>query len=148
MKEIFSNLESIKKIFQESGVVLAYIFGSAAKKGLTKLSDIDFAVFLDKTISQSKYYKIRLLLLDRLDRVIKNKPLDVAILNNATPLLVQLVILQGKILFCQDEDLRVNFQLKSLKEFDDALYLRKVYYNYLEERVKENKLGDISIHGR
>ena len=64
MKEIFSNLESIKKIFQESGVVLTYIFGSAAKKGLTKLSDIDFAVLLNKTISQSKYYKIRLLLLD------------------------------------------------------------------------------------
>ncbi|MCG2790219.1 MAG: nucleotidyltransferase domain-containing protein [Actinomycetia bacterium] len=148
MKEIFSNLQSIKKIFQESGVVLAYIFGSAAKKGFNKLSDIDFAVFLNKAISQSKYYTIRLLLLDQLGRVIKNKPLDVAILNNATPLLAQLVILQGKVIFYEDEDLRVSFQLKSLKEFDDALYLRKVYYNYLEERVKENKLGDMSVHAR
>jgi hypothetical protein len=148
MKEIISNLESIKKIFQESRVVLAYIFGSAAKRGLTKLSDIDFAVFLDKTIPQNKYYKIRLLLLDKLGRVIKNKPLDVAILNNATPILAQLVILQGKVIFCENEDLRVNFQLKSLKEFDDAFYLRKIYYNYLEERVKENKLGEASVHGR
>ncbi|MBU4293643.1 MAG: nucleotidyltransferase domain-containing protein [Actinobacteria bacterium] len=148
MKEIFSNLQSIKKIFQESGVVLAYIFGSVAKKGFNKLSDIDFAVFLNKAISQSKYYTIRLLLLDQLGRVIKNKPLDVAILNNASPLLSQLVILQGKVIFYEDEDLRVSFQLKSLKEFDDALYLRKVYYNYLEERVKENKLGDMSVHAR
>jgi len=148
MKEIFSNLESIKKIFQESRVVLAYIFGSAAKKELTKLSDIDFAVVLDKTISQSKYYKIRLFLLDRLGRIIKNKPLDVAILNNASPLLTQLVILQGKVIFCKNEDLRVSFQLKSLKEFDDALYLRKVYYSYLGERVKDNKLGDMIAHAR
>ena len=148
MKEIFSNLETIKKIFKENGVVLAYIFGSAAKKELTKLSDIDFAVLLDKTIPQNKYYQIRLSLLDRLGRAIKSKPIDIAILNNASPLLSQLVILQGKIIFCKDEDLRVNFQVKSLKEFDDALYLRRVYYNYLEERVKKNKLGEMIVHGR
>jgi len=148
MKRILSNLTSIKKIFHENGVVFAYIFGSASKKELTKLSDIDFAVFLDKSISQSKYYKIRLLLLDQLGRIIKNKPLDVAILNNASPLLAQLVILQGKVIFCKDEDLRVSFQLKSLKEFDDTFYLRRVYYRYLEERVKENRLGEVSARGR
>jgi len=148
MKEIFSNLETIKKIFKENGVVLAYIFGSAAKKELTKLSDIDFSVLLDKTIPQNKYYQIRLSLLDRLGRAIKSKPIDIAILNNASPLLSQLVILQGKIIFCKDEDLRVNFQVKSLKEFDDAIYLRRVYYNYLEERVKKNKLGEMIVHGR
>jgi len=97
MKEIISNLESIKKIFQESKVVLAYIFGSAAKRGLTKLSDIDFAVFLDKTVPQNKYYKIRLLLLDKLGRVIKNKSLDVAVLNNATPILAQLVFFKVRL---------------------------------------------------
>jgi len=148
MKRILSNLTSIKKIFQDNGIVFAYIFGSAAKKGLTKLSDIDFAVFLDKSISQSEHYKIRLLLLDQLGRFIKNKPLDIAILNNASPLLVQLVILQGKVIFCKDEDLRVSFQLKSLKEFDDAFYLRRIYYRYLEERVKENRLGEVSARGR
>jgi predicted nucleotidyltransferase len=148
MKEILLNLASIKKIFKKNKVVFAYIFGSAAKEGLTKLSDIDFAVFLDEAISKSKYYNIRLLILDQLGRVVKNKPLDIAILNNSSPLLAQLVILKGKIIFCEDEDLRISFQLKSLKEFDDAFYLRKVYYRYLEERVKEDKLGEVITHER
>jgi len=148
MKEILLNLPYIKKIFKKNKVVFAYIFGSAVKEGLTKLSDIDFAVFLDKAISKSKYCNIRLLILDQLGRVIKNKPLDIAILNNSSPLLAQLVILKGKIIFCEDEDLRIRFQLKSLKEFDDAFYLRKVYYRYLEERVKEDKLGEVITHER
>ncbi len=143
MEKIIANLLAIKNIFRRNKVVLAFLFGSTVKKKLTKLSDLDIAVVLDKTVSPNKYHQVRLSLLDQLGRIVKNKPLDVAVLNNASPLLVQLVITQGKLIFCQNEDLKVDFQVKALQEFDDAFYLRKVYYHYLEKRVKENKLGEI-----
>lgn len=143
MERIIANSPAIENIFRKNKVVSAFLFGSAVKKRLTKLSDLDIAVVLDKTVSPDKYYQVRLSLLDQLGRIIKSKPLDIAVLNNASPLLVQLVITQGELIFCQNEDLKVNFQVRALQKFDDAFYLRKVYYHYLEKRVKENKLGEI-----
>ena len=143
MEKIIVNSPAIKNIFRKNKVVLAFLFGSAVKRKLTKLSDLDIAVVLDEAVFPNKYHQVRLSLLDQLGKIIKNKPLDVAILNNASPLLSQLVMTQGKLIFCQDENLKANFQVKALQKFDDAFYLRKVYYRYLEKRIKENKLGEI-----
>ncbi|MBI4757721.1 MAG: nucleotidyltransferase domain-containing protein [Chloroflexi bacterium] len=115
---------------------------TAAEGKATKLSDLGLAVVLDKTTPQSKYHETRLLLLDQLGRVINNRPLDIAILNDASPLLAHVAVTKGKAIFCQDDDSRAAFQVKTLKEFDDAIYLRSVYYHYLEERVRENRLGE------
>jgi len=142
MKTILANLPAVKNVFQKNKVVLAFLFGSAAKEKVTNLSDLDFAVVLNKSVPLDKYHQIRLSLLDQLGRIIKFKPLDVAILNDASPLLAQLVMTQGQLIFCQDEDLKADFQTKTLKNFDDAFYLKKVYYHYLGRRVKENKLGE------
>jgi predicted nucleotidyltransferase len=136
-------LSAVKNVFQKNKVALAFIFGSVAKGKTSRLSDLDFAVVLDKSVPLREYHQVRLSLADQLGRIIKSKPLDVAILNNASPLLAQLVITQGKLIFCQDENLRVAFQRKTLKNFDDAFYLRKTYYRYLARRVAENKLGEI-----
>ena len=142
MDTTLTNLSAVKNVFKRNKVALAFLFGSQAKEKATHLSDLDFAVVLSKNVPLSEYHQVRLSLLDQLGRIIKDKPLDIAILNNASPLLSQLVITQGKVIFCQDEDLRAAFQTKTLKNFDDAFYLRKVYYYYLEKRVKENKLGE------
>lgn len=142
MKEILKNITAIKKIFGKEKVVLAFVFGSTVKKTFNKLSDLDLAVVLDKSIQPSRYEEIRLSLLDQLSRLLKGKPLDMAILNNSSPLLTQMVISRGKIIFCRSEDFRVNFQSQVLQRFDDTLYLRRIYYQYLQNRVEENKLGE------
>ncbi|MGM0365292.1 MAG: type VII toxin-antitoxin system MntA family adenylyltransferase antitoxin [Actinomycetota bacterium] len=144
MEEIFPDIKLVTRILQENGAVLAFVFGSAVKGKQTRLSDIDIAVLLDKSICRGDYNRARLNIMDRLGRLVKNKPVDVAILNNASPLLAQLAVTRGRVIFCKDDDLRVNFQVRTLKEFDDALYLRRVYYKYLEERVRQNRLGEMS----
>lgn len=145
MKIISENLSIIKNVFQKNRVVLAFLFGSAAKGKITKLSDLDLAVLLDKAIKPNKYFAIRLSLLDKLGRIIKNKPLDIVILNEASPLLAQMVASRGKIIYCQNNNIKASFQIKTLKNFDDAIYLRKTYYHYLENRVKNNKLGEVLL---
>lgn len=145
MKIISENLSTIKNIFQKNRVVLAYLFGSAAKGKTTKLSDFDLAVLLNKVVKPNKYFAVRLSLLDKLGRIIKNKPLDVVILNEASPLLAQMVTSRGKIIYCQNNNIKTDFQIKTLKNFDDAIYLKKTYYHYLENRVKNNKLGEVSL---
>ena len=144
MKESLSVVsEEVKRVLQQNRVILAFVFGSAATGRTTRSSDLDLAVLLDEAVPERKYFAIRLRLLDQLSRVIKGRHLDVAVLNSASPLLVQLVLTRGKVIFCQDKDLKAEFQIKALQEFEDALYLRKTYYRYLEERVRQNKLGEI-----
>lgn len=142
MREITTNLKSIVKILQKYKVVLAFVFGSTTKGKLTKLSDLDLAILLDKSVSDKKCFQIRLLLLDSLGKIIKSRPLDVIVLNEAPPLLAQAVATRGKVIYCQDENLKSSFQRKTLKNYDDAIYLRKVYYRYLEDRVRTNHLGE------
>lgn len=142
METILPYLTTIKKIFVGKKTVSVFLFGSAAKGKAGKLSDLDFAVLLDKTVPSKNYSRVRLELLDQLGRIIRNRPLDVAILNQASPLLAHLVVTQGKLIFCQDEDQKINFQTIALQKFDDAFYLRKVFYAYLSQRVKDNRLGE------
>jgi len=117
----------VRKVLQQNRVVLAFVFGSAAGGTATAWSDLDLGVLLDRAVPSQRYQRIRLRLLEQLSTVIKGRPLDVVILNNASPLLAQLVITRGKVLFCQDEELKAEFQVKTLQEFDDAYYLRRVY---------------------
>lgn len=142
METTLPYLSTIKKFFADKKAVSVFLYGSAVKGKAGKLSDFDFAVLLDKTVPSKKYSQIRLELLDQLGRIIKNRPLDVAILNQASPLLAHLVVTQGKLIFCQDQSQKINFQTTTLQKFDDTSYLRKVFYTYLSKRVKDNRLGE------
>lgn len=132
----------IKNIFAKNKVVLAFLFGSTVKGKATKLSDLDIGVVLAKNITVRQYHQIRITLLDQIGRVIKNRPIDLAILNEASPLLVQMVITRGRIIYCQSEFEKIEFQTNALKKFDDTFYLRKTYYHYLGKRVMEDTLGE------
>lgn len=142
MEEFQQNLGSIKKILQKNQVVLAFIFGSAANGKLTKLSDLDFAVLLQQNVLPEKYQRIRFSLLHHLGKIIKNRPLDVAILNDASPLLAQMAVTRGRIIYSKEDSLKNKFQSETLKNYDDTAYLRKTYYRYLESRVRNNHLGE------
>jgi len=110
-----SNNPLINKIFAKHRVVLAFIFGSTVKGKITKLSDLDIAVFLDKKVKPNKYQQIRLSLLDELGKIIKDKPLDIIVLNDCSPLLAQMAITKGKVIYCPNENLKVDLQVQSLK---------------------------------
>jgi predicted nucleotidyltransferase len=43
-------LPELKRIFEQRGVVLAYLFGSQATGRAGPLSDVDFAVLLDQRL--------------------------------------------------------------------------------------------------
>lgn len=146
MNQDFIVDKSIINIFVKNKVVLAFLFGSVTKGKINKLSDLDIGVVLDQSIAPEKYYQTRIALLDKIGRIYKNRPIDLAILNDANPLLSHLAINRGKVIYYQNEMQKILFQTNNLKKFDDALYLRKTYYHYLSQRVKDNVLGEIYAH--
>jgi len=139
MENLEKYLPAVKKIFRQNKVVFALLFGSVAFGKEGRLSDIDFAVFLEKGVD---YFNSRLRLLDQLGKIIKSLPVDVVVLNKSSPILAQMVLEKGKIIFCQNEEARVGFYSEVFRKFEEAKFLREQFYNYLEQRVFENKMGE------
>ncbi len=131
-------------LFRQFPVKLAYQFGSSVRGKIGPMSDLDVAVLLDAGVKESDYLGLKLELLRALDPVFDYRPVDLVLLNRAGPLLCHEVIREGRILFAVDDDTRVAFEEKVLREYLDTAYLRRVHYQALLARLKEGALGDPS----
>ncbi|MEK7448668.1 MAG: nucleotidyltransferase domain-containing protein [Planctomycetota bacterium] len=74
----------ISRLKQESDIIAAYLFGSAAKNRTTLFSDIDVAVLLNPALPENMFTDFKIDLALRLSRLL-DKNVDLVILNNAPP---------------------------------------------------------------
>ncbi len=106
-------------------IIFAYLFGSYAKDGLTPLSDIDIAVFLEKGTKQS-YFDLKLSIHADFCRMLKRDDVDVVILNTVNNIvLLDAIVREGKILFERDRVLREEFEIRTLHQAIDFKEHRK-----------------------
>jgi len=148
-----ATFNKIKKYFANQKNVLAvYLYGSFAQDRAGKMSDIDFGIVMKKPISESKAFDLRIKYMGEIDKLLRHKLsyeyVDAAILNVASPLLKQQVIINGKLIYCADGDKCIKFETNTLKEYDDAMYLRKIYYHYLNKQAKTGVLGERHVFKR
>lgn len=102
-------LFQLKKIFQLYPVEAAYLFGSQIKDRAGKLSDIDLAVLLSL-----KRYSLDfvLKLISEIKRALKREDVDLAILNDASPVLKHQAVLGGQRIYTKDEEKVLEFEKK------------------------------------
>ena len=142
------NKQEIKKtlsaFFQNRDEVLvAYLFGSVAEDKQNKLSDLDIAVLvetdkLDKLDEQPFGYQVSAM--TDLISLLKTNDVDLVILNYATPLLSHEVIKYGEVIFCRDEEMRIQFEVRTLQQYIDTKPLRDIQHEYLVRRIKSGTL--------
>ncbi len=114
------NQKELKKILSDSGVIFGYLFGSRAEDRAIESSDYDFAFFL-KEKSPIKRFKIRLLLSEKLARILK-KNVDVVILNDTRSLtLAYSIVSKGELIIDEQIDFRQNYELRIMCEYEDFL---------------------------
>ena len=141
------DLKRIVNFFAKRKEVLAlYFFGSVAKGYLRKESDIDIAVLISPEFLEripevkEEYYNAT--------PSFSLRPVDVVILNTAPPLLRFEVFKHGKLLLDKDPEFRKNFLCKSLLEYYDYLYMEKLCFNYVKQRLKKDLESEIKpAHG-
>jgi len=102
-------------------VRLAYIFGSAARREMGNLSDVDIGVYLDNSLSKHERFKIRLELASQLGKLLENDRIDLIVMNDSPLPLNYNIIKHGKILK-SDEGLRVRFEAGILSRYLDRKY--------------------------
>ncbi len=120
ISHIISNICS-----KHRAVLAAYLFGSVAKEPHGKPKDIDIAVLLDDSQSQS------FSLLSFISSLEKNMGcrVDVVILNRAGEVLKYEVRRSGKPVFERSPAARKRFEIYGRKTYEDFLYLHKRYVN-------------------
>ena len=124
-------------------VLLAYLFGSVAEDKQNKLSDLDIAVLVErdklgKLDEQPFGYQVSAM--TDLISLLKTNDVDLVILNYATPLLSHEVIKYGKVIFCRDEEMRIQFEVRTLQQYIDTKPLRDIQHEYLVRRIKSGTL--------
>lgn len=123
------------------GVFLVYLFGSCLRSKVRKNHDIDIAIFVDSKIynslNENKPYGYEAEIITELIHLLRHNLVDLTILNNATPLLAYEVIHNGMLIFSRSEDLRIQFEIFSLKRHADTKHLRNIKRIYSEIRAEK-----------
>lgn len=104
----------LKRVFREAqctGVVSVYLFGSHREGRAHRESDVDVGVLLDHSTypSRRERFDARLKLSSQLGAQLRQRSVDVVVLNDAPPLLGRRIVTTGERVFCADGDADRSF---------------------------------------
>lgn len=137
------SIEEINNIFQRNllgllqdySIQLVYVFGSYAKGNNNKNSDLDIAMLMEEVEFNDK-----LSLIGDLTDIFKRNDIDLVILNSANSVLKHQIIKYGKLIYMKSEDIKVDFEVKVLKEYMDMEPFRRTQMKYINQWI-ENIAG-------
>ncbi len=119
---------------QNPKVNTIYLYGSFAKGDALPSSDIDIGVHLDSETKPD--YRFLGKLLSDINNLHLDRKVDAFVINNMSPLFRFNVIYPNKVLYCRDHAKRVEFELKTRRDYEDYL----PFFNYrVENAVLEAK---------
>ena len=112
-------------------IVAAYCFGSQTRSGHASPRDIDVAVLARSLLDLRELLDIRrdLVLLLGTDNM------DVVDLHAAGPVLQRSVVAADTRFYCCDEHTANEFELRTLRAYQDSAYRRNVQYQYLSREA-------------
>lgn len=77
----------------------------------------------------------KLSLIGDLTSIFKRDDIDLVILNSANSVLKHQVIKYGKLIFMENEDIKVNFEVRVLKEYMDMEPFRRTQRTYINKWI-------------
>ncbi|MGI6587236.1 MAG: type VII toxin-antitoxin system MntA family adenylyltransferase antitoxin [Peptococcia bacterium] len=137
----FSNFEEkLKKLGQTlekyaPDLVSAYLFGSSHEGKITPLSDIDLALLLEDDLQEAQIETK--ILLDAI-KILGTEEIDLLNLNQA-PLRFQYSVIKSKrVIFCSNQERRINFETRVIMNYLDFAHVR---YLFNQEFLKRLGVG-------
>lgn len=134
--------KKIAAIMEKHGVVVGYLFGSAASNAKGLLSDIDVAVVFGKHIPRDAQFDHELRVASEIGTVLGEERVDVVnIMTVNNPALKYGAVLNGLPVLIKDYQLKKMLERITLREYEDTNYLRETSYNILRRKIKEGTFG-------
>jgi len=132
-KNIYLNEIQINKgievLKEEFNPIVVYLFGSAARNELREDSDIDIAFLTNNDIDPYKCFMKAQELAD-----IFKREVDLVNLNTSSTVFKAQVVGTGKNIYCSDDNKRMYFEMRALKEYALLNEERQVILNNIKER--------------
>lgn len=97
---------------QHLNPTLIYLFGSAAQGTMTETSDIDIAF-----LSNNEHTGYDVLMFSQQLADIANRDVDLIDLTEASTVFRAQIVGTGKLLYCNDENFRHEYEIRVLKEY-------------------------------
>lgn len=126
IKEITDKLLDTLRNFQE--VNIAYLFGSYATGEVRKTSDIDIAICAPE-LALDAYMK----LWAKVTRALGTEKVDLVTLSDKPATFRYQVIKEGRVIYCRDEGLLNDFEMKAWQAYMDFKHIRGIYRQHLYE---------------
>jgi uncharacterized protein len=133
--------QPLQCLFQQHPVRLAYLFGSQATRRTHPGSDVDVAVLFDESLTSDERFAERLRLLGDLSCIFSTDHVDLVMLNEAPPLLAYETLRHGVLLYCADAQTRNEFQVRTLRTYEDTIPLRRILSEAMVARLKAGTFG-------
>jgi len=116
-----------------SNIAAAYMFGSRVYGKTTKTSDYDVAVLFKGDYSLDELLDVTLRLAKALN--IDLNSIDFVGLNDAPVEVAYDIIVKGKLIYCADNELRVAFETRLMREYLNLKPYLDLYYSLLLNRL-------------
>lgn len=107
-----------------------YLFGSRAHGNIGALSDYDLGILLNNTVKKEDFFDLKIRLINCISSILKTDALDIVILNEAT-VNIGMSVIKGILIFEKDENERIAFELKVMREYKDRTYYENRYSSSL-----------------
>ena len=126
--------ELIKSYFiNDKSIICVYLFGSVALNLETQKSDIDIAILINEDL-KIDYLDYDLNISSELTEIL-HKPIDIVILNEATPLLYFRILKYGKLILDKEPDKRAEYEMKILSYYYDYKRFFDFHIKYFHQRL-------------
>lgn len=124
----FTQKEELNRLAQQYGLTLLYMFGSVARGDDTLASDIDFAYETLRALDLKKQFGLQ----QELQKILNvHKSIDLVNLANASPLLANRVLREGKIIFASKKA-EEKFYYRTVKNYIDAKPLFQATQKFIQ----------------
>ncbi len=128
--------DELKQIIEKKDILLTYLFGSQARETAFDESDVDIAVLFDEKVNSKDYFQLEGQLIGIFSQIYPQKEINIVNLNDASPLLKQTVVLEGKPLFKKNDLERIGFEVQTLKEYEEFRHFDNIYQQFFNLRLK------------
>ena len=117
-------IAKLKRVLEAHGdIIVAYLFGSAARGELRPSSDVDVAILVSKDATSTTVPTLKSLQVGLQADLHEaaHRPVDLVILNQASPDLVHRILRDGVLLVERDRSARIRFEVRSRNDYFDVL---------------------------
>jgi predicted nucleotidyltransferase len=127
-----------EKLSEREDIMAIYLFGSRALKIADDMSDIDIAILLrDGKLS----FDEELYLLNEINSILGTDEVSLVILNKAPLGVRNGVIKESKVLYSADDNARLMFEEKVMKQYMDFKYYLDAYDKEFMASMKYGKVS-------